>query len=285
MAFTPEDSAIRLTADDEAKIATMDGEQIKLFMREVALRDHLISLDPYSGDPIPTPLADNAPKRFAKTISVKIDGVPHKEIVEADSPEALLRAENDYLARLLAEPASQSSEPMRSEQPREAATGRFASPTPDDDADAADIAARAEIELRFKRGEISTDQYLAESGAIERHLQSIGVDIPELQQRGWENATEEFRARHPEWQGGEAAKSAMANAVISLGLDSEPSVATLEKAYNHLLSTNSLPANPELQREQEYLKALDAATDPRQVHEITAKYYGGRGSSSIFGGR
>jgi hypothetical protein len=60
-----------------------------------------------------------------------------------------------------------------------------------------------------------------------------------------------------------------------------PAVATLEKAYAHLLSTKSLPENPDVQREQAYRRELANAKTSAEVHEITAKYFGGRGSSSF----
>lgn len=243
--LSPENAAVRITPEIEKALESASFEEMKKILHHAEVAQGLRVPDAMNPSVlIPTPLADAAPRRLAKTLTIN----GQKHFIEGEDEAALLRAENALLSRVLSEPV----EHARSETPHDPATGRFTSTV-----DAVQQAAldAADRDLKFKRGEITTDQWLEESGAIERHLEKRRI-----YQESWESATQEFLACHVGWRGGTAAVEAMGKAVIELGLDGQPSVAALEAAYTHLLSTNSLPENPQLVLEQKMAEATDFET-------------------------
>lgn len=112
------------------------------------------------------------------------------------------------------------------------------------DAAAAKAAADAELELRFKRGELSASQYLEQSGAVAEYLAKQGIPVEELraqveQSRGnkeiqsWEQATEEFkRTIGADWPGGERNREILGYKLAELGLtETTDKVAALGQAF------------------------------------------------------
>ena len=272
MSWTPENSAIRMTAELEKKISTASMEEIKDILAQAALDQQLVTRDSINPEVLlPTALAGAAPKRFGKV--VVLNGIKH--ILEAEDELGLQKAENDLYRRLVA-PAA---EMQQSDQPRDAA-GRFTSQpeqTPED------AVAKAELELKFKRGEISTDDYLSQSGAIERHLETQGISLQDLKtatetayQTNWESATESFLARHPEWVGGEDAVRVVGEMVFSLGLQDQPSVETLEAVYAELQRTNRVPTNPALEAAQEAHDRISQATNFEEIRSTGHHFLFGR---------
>src|SRR5579863_6264460 len=143
--WSPEDSAIRMTPEIQKALETADVEQIKSIMADAAVAQGLATRDYYSPDVLlPTELANAAPKKFAKVLTINGE----KRVLEGETEAALLAAEANLYRGLFSQPA-----PAVTETPaRDAATGRFVE-RPDDNA-AADAAAKVELELKFKRGEI-----------------------------------------------------------------------------------------------------------------------------------
>jgi len=182
-----------LGAEFEKKIANADFETIKVLMAQRAVASGLVQRDAY--DPtvlIPTDRAA-APQRFAKTLEVAGKTL----IFEGDSELQVERNIGDYFRALAPREPAETPKPatqLRDEQ------GQFLS--------AEDAAAKAELELRFKRGDIDTATYLAESGAVDAYLQSQGVSLDDLREvstqkftANWVSATQAFLERHPDWQG------------------------------------------------------------------------------------
>lgn len=206
MSFTPNDSAIRLSPEDEKKIQSMSTEQIKAYMISLAEQQSLITRDQY--DPnitYATPLADAAPKKFGKVLMINGE----KHVLEADSPENLARAEADFYQEIFGK-KSDSNTNSATEQPRDAASGRFVSPQQQQSADAQRAAALTDLELRFKRGEISASDYIRQSGAVDEYLASQGVSMDTLKSvveqkagetyvKSWQDSVSAFRQSHPEW--------------------------------------------------------------------------------------
>src|SRR5579872_1181425 len=144
MPWTPENSAIKVTPEIQKAIETANAEQIKDIMASAAVSQGLATRDYYSPDVlIPTELAGAAPTKVAKTVTV--GGVKH--IIEGATETELAQNETRLYRRLFAEPAVT---PQTQEQPRNQ-HGQFVS--------AEATAAKAALELAFKRGDISAADY------------------------------------------------------------------------------------------------------------------------------
>lgn len=255
MSFTPEHSAIRMTPSLEEQIASAGPEEIKAILHQAAIDQKLAVPDAFSPEVlIPTALADNAPRKLGKV--VVLNGVKH--ILEATDEAGLLRAESELYREALQPQQSDTAEPLA--QPRDS-SGRFVS--------AEEAAALASLELDFKRGSISTDEYLTRSGAIERHLEAQGISPDALREvsneqfaQSWASATEEFKSRHPEWAGGENNRDVIGQILADNNLvDAEDKVAALEAAYNAARENGLLVANPELE-------LVDKINNARSFEEI-----------------
>jgi hypothetical protein len=142
MPFTPKDSAIRMTPELEAALRQAGPEEMKRIFADAAVAQGLATRDLDPNILIPTPLADAAPRRVGKVIV--LNGVKHSLV--ANDEAALLEQEN-ALYRQAMQPAA--TEETQTEQPRNE-LGQFTT------AEAA--ANRAELELRFKRGDIEREQ-------------------------------------------------------------------------------------------------------------------------------
>jgi hypothetical protein len=116
------------------------------------------------------------------------------------------------------------------------------------------VAAKAELELQFKRGDINARQYLEQSGAIGEYLAEQGVPLNELknavqEQRGrgfeqsWADATQDFLnspAGH-DWPGGERNKEILGMTIAGLGLvDAEDKLAAMSQAYASMKAANTV---------------------------------------------
>ena len=104
----------------------------------------------------------------------------------------------------------------------------------------------ADLELKFKRGEISTADYIEQSGAMDEFLAKKGVPLSALKEavdqtqnsqfeKSWAQATEEF-LRSPagaDWPGGNQNLQIIGMQIQSMNLlDAPDKVAALVRAYN-----------------------------------------------------
>jgi hypothetical protein len=266
---TPENS--RITTDGEferAVAAASSAEEIKSLMHDRAVQQGLVIPDRFSPDVL-LPVDQPTPKRFGK--SVTVDG--SKRWFEGDSELEVERRIGDYFRETLAardtNPARQQQQPT--EQPRDAA-GRFTT-------EQEDLVAKTDLELRFKRGEISTDEYLAASGAIERHLAAQGVDMDALRdatgrrfEQSWEQATQEFLQSSigRSWPGGQENMRRISEVLQQMGAVDSPSVENLAIAYQHLCENDLLVSNPEVEAH----KAIASASSFEAVVEAARRSVG-----------
>jgi len=275
MPFTPEDSAIQLTDEQKAKIATMSASEISPYLVELAVQQGLLKRDwdPSVLHEVQERLDAPQPKRFATRVSV--DG--HQHIIEADSPEALAEATEKFYREIFAQPAPRTDVPARDSQ------GRFApqtdEPTPADEA--AQAAVRADLDLRFKRGEVDTAQYLEQTGAVEKYLEARGVSLPALREvsdskfvESWSDAADTFVREHPDWQGGEQNKQIVGRIVEQMGLvDARDKSAALDAAYEYARQNNLLVENEQAAA----LDAIATSNDPEEIRFLARK------ASGLFG--
>jgi hypothetical protein len=208
-----------------------------------ALRERAqgVVFDPSSGQYVAAsvPSAASATREFTK--SVEIGG---REFTFTASSEAEMAALISN-AQLVAESVAA---PVRDENGRFVA--RNGEPVDDGGAEAA---RQTELELKFRRGELSIKEYLAESGAVGSYLEDAGVSMEDLrataQQRDaeiyahdWQQATQTFLAGPGgDWPGGEANKINLQNALVALDLmDAEDKVGALVTAFDYMKRNNAL---------------------------------------------
>jgi hypothetical protein len=116
------------------------------------------------------------------------------------------------------------------------------------------LAEKTELDLKFRRGEISTPDFLKQSGALDEAFATmakakLGVDVEELEknrqtQNVWAEATQKW-LNSPEgekWDGGDGDENLrrVREIIIANGLENSPSVQTLSQVVkfareNHLL--------------------------------------------------
>lgn len=128
---------------------------------------------------------------------------------------------------------------------------------------AAEIEAeRAELELKWKRGEITAKDYIAQSGAVTDYLASQGISVDALKGavastqksqvlQSWADATKEFYAgAGKDWPASNRNMDLMGMKLIELGLDETPSADALTRAYAALKQQELLfPADEEVKNE------------------------------------
>jgi tRNA nucleotidyltransferase/poly(A) polymerase len=117
------------------------------------------------------------------------------------------------------------------------------------------FAERADLELRYKRNEVSTQEYLEQSGAVKDYLENQGIPLDELRQtveetrhkafeQSWADATTTFLQSGVSWPGGERNKQILGLKLQELGLiDATDKVAAISQAYAAMKKDNLIFAN------------------------------------------
>jgi hypothetical protein len=114
--------------------------------------------------------------------------------------------------------------------------------------------AKADLELKFKRGDISAADYIEQSGAVKDYLERQGVPVEALkatleksqldqETQSWADATQVFLhgPAGSDWPGGDKNLELIGLKLQSLGLvDAHDKVAALAQAYNSLKSTGMI---------------------------------------------
>jgi len=114
--------------------------------------------------------------------------------------------------------------------------------------------AKVELELKFKRGEISAADYIEQSGAMRDYLAKQGVPLDALrsavarnqdaaEEQSWEQATTVFlnSPAGADWPGGQKNLALMGTTLLALGLDNaKDKVAAYAQAYEQMKATNMI---------------------------------------------
>jgi hypothetical protein len=254
----------------QAKLdACTTPEMIKSLMHENEISRGLVKpdWDPTFLNPVEPP----QPTGLAR--SVVIAG--QKFVIEGKTETELAQNEANLYRKVFAQPAATA---QTEEQPRNE-RGQFVR--------AEDAAAKAELDLAFKRGDISASDYLQRSGAVADYLANAGVPLEELKasvaekqsqkfNQSWADATAEFLS-HSDWPGTEINRTKISETIMALGLVDSPSVESLQRAYDHMKKNNLLVANPAT----ELANKINSCNDPAELRQIL-NY---RGDSSVWGGR
>lgn len=224
----PKDSPIKLTPEQEAEVMQLTSvEQISQYMRDAALEQGLVNQleGAHPGVLVDVPTSQRPPQVSAKIGDETFTG----------TAEQVQKAVSDFLTTKNAERVAAPNEPARDPQ-----TGRYTNDQGrHDETEATHVAAAAELELRWKRGEITGAEYLEKSGAMDQYLAARGIDVAAHQaqlqdgqkyEQSWADAAKAWLGQHPDWEGGEVRKAEVAKRIQALGLDDSPSVDSINRA-------------------------------------------------------
>ena len=108
----------------------------------------------------------------------------------------------------------------------------------------AEVLAKAELERKFKLGEITAADYIQQSGAVDAYLAAQGLSVDTLravvedkkqnaQIQSWESASEVFRTGvGADWPGGTKNRALLGDKIAALGLtDADDKVAAMAQAW------------------------------------------------------
>jgi len=254
------------------KMKTATFEELKQHLADALVTSGHAQRDAYDSS-ILLPVENPTPTAHRYAQAIEIGGV--KKLFEGDSELDVTRQVNTYMREQFS-----TATP---EQARDA-SGRF---TAHDtaaqaaQADEAEILRQSDLKLRLMRGEVSVDQAMGE------YLQAQGLSVSELKRAseqsfasGWESATAQFQARHPDYVGGTDNLAEFSRTLQALNLVNNPSLSSLEAAFADMVRRNAYYENPEVTAYQEQQDRLANAKTPDEIREAL-----GRGSSSLFGGR
>lgn len=172
-------SAIRTTKSLREKIAACTSEaEVQAALREEALAQRVV--EPDWDETILNPTA-RADKQMGTTVTV--NGVRYELVGTSEAD--LVAQENQIFRGLLQAQSAQAEQP---EQPRDVRE-QFDAIGAQGEALEAEAARVADLESRFRSGQMSAADFISQSGVIEKRLaERAGEEI----RAGWEQATQEF---------------------------------------------------------------------------------------------
>lgn len=134
-------------------------------------------------------------------------------------------------------------------------------------------AEKVELDLRFRRGEISAPEYLKQSGELEQAVETfakekMGFDPEANFHKTWAAATEEF-LKSPagsDWPGGDANKEIVGRLLAENNLTDQPSAETLARVYEHMKEHRLVQPNPELVKREK--DRFDGAASYEEINSL-----------------
>jgi hypothetical protein len=231
-----ETSAIKLNSEQERAVSEMTSvSEIQQYMRRLSVEQGLAENDGFGG--LRETERPTIPANAPHVKSLVVDGT--KYLIEGANPAEVAAAELNLLRSLFGGKAAPIDGAAATAQPdRDAVTGRYVAST--DDPVAAALAPSVLAALRA--ADINPEDLQAFSES--RRSQST--------QSSWEEASELFRDSGigASWPGGLANRDLLGKALTTLGLDGQPSVESLEKAFRYMQENNQVVGNETLEFEK-----------------------------------
>jgi hypothetical protein len=257
MSFTPENSRLKLTAAEEAKTKEMGHAELLEYLHTLSVDKNLVQRDRFSPDVLLPVEQKQEPVQLVKTFA--INGKSYS--ITGETVDELTAKELDiHRAVLSGNPPEETRVVSRDER------GRFTS-TAETQEDAAMRAANeAEYRLKMQRGEISVEDYIRETSALDNYLkENFGLDKQAIADKheidSWAAATQTFLKKNPEWVGGQSnmekcAELLEANPQL---LESGDKVAALEAVYEYMKQNDLMAKNPDIENHRSIagLKSYD----------------------------
>ena len=268
MSIAPKDSQIKLTPAQEAEVMKLNSvQEINQFMRDAALAQSLVRpLDAAHPDVLVDVLQ---PTR--KTATIALDGQTYE--FSADTDEELTKVQLDFMRGRKNEAAAPTATAAPKTEPARDNTGRFATQK-DPALNAAD---KATLELKFKRGEITTSDYLLQSGAIDEYVEKVQERATESEIQSWAQATEAFKqGPGANWPGGDNNRERLGHKLAELGLtDAGDKVDALTQAWRAMQAEDAL---------KNYKEEMSKANSHAEMEAVRAKYFPRIGIGTNAGG-
>ncbi len=251
MSFSPEQSAIKMTPELEAKIAAApDAQAIKTLMHDAAIAQNLVAKDPYDRDGKDwfgyTPVQQPIPQGEVRVVIVN----GQKHILEGASQDELQHKELELMRSIFNKPADNSQQ--RDSQGRFiSAEARAAQAVLD--AAAGDAAARDAARIAAASVDPAAD---AESAIVRRSLENQGISVEELKAFSdekkseryastWQAAGEQFQKEHPDWAGGDNFDVMLNIIQANPDLMDKPTADTLAHVWEYMQANNLVVENAE----------------------------------------
>ena len=269
MSFSTENSAWRLTPQQEAEVAKMNSvSEIQMAMERFAREQGL-----YGGDPMDATLRrelprPNVPANTPTAKVININGIKH--FIQGATEDELVKNELAVMREIF------GSAPAATQQQQRDENGRFVQqPVQEvEETVAESVAERLEREM------------------VEKALQRQGIDPEALREYSeaksterfaetWEAAAEEFR-NSPEgsrWEGGKKNQAVLGQCLAQLNLTDQPSAQSLAKAYQYMKANNLVAPNEEFEQERN----IKQATSYEDIKRSVGYQGDGFSGSGIFG--
>jgi hypothetical protein len=164
--------------------------------------------------------------------------------------------------------------------------GRFVSQNdePTDAERQQELYERTQLEIEYKRGSLSTAEFLQKSHAIEDYLASQGVDLDTLREatqavsagafeNSWMEATEKF-LQDSDWPGTARNQKIIQQYLVSMNLADEPSADSLRKAYEAMKRDGVLFPREDEVTQADALKATSTMS-PEEMLALWKEHYAG----------
>lgn len=264
-ALNPEEIRAAIVAEAQKQLAASDAARVAHDAEEKAAAERLEAAKK---------AAEEAPKTFKR-----VENIGGKDLTFEAASELELQTQIANAYRVAYSIAPQPTvQPVVEAAPDPAVLAAKA---------AEEAAAKAELELKFKRGEISTADYLEQSGAYEDFLTKKGLSIDALKatveqtqtaqyEKSWAEATEEFlhSPAGADWPGGNRNREQLGMRLAAMGLtDAKDKVAALAQAYNEMKKTGAVFPNEQLeqQHQQQQTPEAKAAAEKAAADAAAAK--------------
>jgi hypothetical protein len=145
-----------------------------------------------------------------------------------------------------------------------------------------EICDRTELDLKFRRGEFTTEEYLTQTNAIGQYLTDRGFDVEQAAaaqyEKSWAQATEEFLNNTPEgksWKGGSRNVTQAGTLLLAHGWDKATDKVAALRAVAQEMREKKLEFDAEMSPEQ-----LIALTDKMSPTEILEAFKQGQNGDS-----
>jgi hypothetical protein len=288
-------ASFELTPAQEKVASGLDFESLKEYLRACAAEANVIDYDARTGE-VSEP-SRPTPKTSAERVPVTINGKTVTKIAEwrtSDGEAGRQLAINAAQAAGARELMTDSGQQQHQDEPdtfqgvifdtvssryRDGKTGAFLS---DADAkrliaqssvDGAELSRQADLEMKFRRGELTAAQYIAASGCVQ---QAIDAQI----QDEWQQATEAALAEDgplSDWPGSPDGKllEQLSQRIQDLGLENAQNrVSALAEAWASLKA--EMEQSEQATIDAEFEKEYSAAVTKEQQNFVLAKYFKGR---------
>ena len=147
-------------------------------------------------------------------------------------------------------------------------------------------AQRAQLDAEFKRGLITSDEFISRSGAVDSFLAKHGASMDDVNtvvnsryENDWKSATETFLASAASegWPGGERNLKLIGTKLIAMGLTESPDkVAAITRAYNALRADGTLfpPEETSGEVSQDLQTRFQNASSPEEILRLARESAG-----------